>query len=86
MNVAPDIPVQHRQQLDDVYCLPACVQMILDLYGQTRSQSEIARTLELRSGLGVPASNIIRLQTREITSRYVVNGLLGDLRTWLHLL
>ncbi len=83
MNVTPAISVLHRQQLDEVYCLPACVQMILDFYGLTRSQSEIARTLDLRPGFGVPASNIVRLRTSVITPHYIVDGTLDHLKAWL---
>ena len=83
MNVAPVISIPHRQQLDDVYCLPACVQMILEFYGLTRSQFEIARDLDLRPGFGVPASNITRLRTGKITPHYLVNGAIDHLQAWL---
>ena len=85
MNVTPAISVLHRQQLDDVYCLPACVQLLLDFYGLTRSQSEIARTLDLRPGFGGPASNIVRLRTSVITPHYIVDGTLDQLRVRLEI-
>ncbi len=81
--MAPVISVPHSQQLEDGYCLPACVQMVLDFYGQTRRQAEIARTLGIRAGFGVPASNIVKLRIRSIEPQYVVGGTFERLQFWL---
>ena len=83
--MAPVISVLHRQQLEDGYCLPACVQMVLAYLGQNRPQEEIARTLGLRKGFGVPASNVAKLGIRSIAPLYVADGTLERLNYWLQL-
>jgi hypothetical protein len=57
--------------------------MVLQMLGDTRSQEEIARTLKLRSGYGVPASNIAFLRTNTIGTFYQFNGTLDDIENWL---
>jgi ABC-type bacteriocin/lantibiotic exporter with double-glycine peptidase domain len=63
--------------------LPACAQMALAYLGITRSQQDIGRTLKVRREFGVPASQVVALQTREIAVQYHVEGTLTDLRNWL---
>ncbi|MBE7469862.1 MAG: hypothetical protein DPW09_20670 [Anaerolineae bacterium] len=36
------LPIPHRPQLADGYCLPACVQMVLAYWGIERDQAELA--------------------------------------------
>ena len=57
--------------------------MVLDFFGQTRPQVEIARMLGLRTGFGVPAFNIVKLRIRSIEPQYVVGGTLERLQSWL---
>jgi hypothetical protein len=57
--------------------------MVLDFFGQTRPQAEIARMLGLRTGFGVPAFNIVKLRIRAIEPQYVVGGTLERLQSWL---
>ncbi|MEX1021132.1 MAG: C39 family peptidase [Litorilinea sp.] len=83
MHVATGLLVQHSQQIEFGYCLPACAQMALSYLGISRSQQEIGRTLTVRKGIGVPASQVVSLQTREIATQYYIEGTLTNVRNWL---
>lgn len=54
------LSVPHRQQEDDVGCLAACAQMVLDYLGIDEPQATLNRLLGLTS-IGTPYSNIRRL-------------------------
>lgn len=76
------LPVPHRLQLADGYCLPACAEMVLAYWGINRAQSDLARQLQIIARAGIPASRICWLASAEIkvTCR---TGVLADLVTAL---
>lgn len=77
------LPVPFHKQEDDVYCLPACVQMVLSYWRKAPSQQKLARQLKVRSGLGAPARNILRLSQRKHTIIHTT-GTLTDIENWLN--
>lgn len=68
--MANTLPVPHRRQLADGYCLAACAQMVLAYLGVERSQDDLARQLGIRPPLGAPASNIARLKSAQLDVVY----------------
>lgn len=70
----PKLSILHRKQIDYGYCLPACVEMVLALYGLNRTQQEIAQSLGTIPDFGTPAPNILRLQSRTLA----VSRQIGD--------
>ena len=60
----PSIEVSHRKQIELGYCLPACVEMVLALYGMNRTQQDIAHVIGTNTILGTRAPNILRLQSK----------------------
>lgn len=78
------LSVQHSQQSEDGYCLPACAQMALRYLGEARSQAAIANLLQLRKGFGVPASKIVNLRSRTVDVQYAANGTLETVVTRLN--
>ena len=58
-NVLLTLP--HFEQSRDGMCLPACTRMMLAYWGQTLSESRIAKILGTKA-FGTPISNIERLQ------------------------
>lgn len=76
------LDVPFHTQLDDGYCLPACVQMVLDYLGLSVTQGRLARQIELREPLGAPASNVTRLRSDELDVVFA-SGTLDDLRSHL---
>jgi ABC-type bacteriocin/lantibiotic exporter with double-glycine peptidase domain len=76
------LPVPHRQQLADGYCLPACIQMVLAYWGIEQDQSDLARQLQMVAKAGTPGSHVHLLAsaTLEVTYR---SGELADLRAAL---
>lgn len=81
MERPPDKPldVPYRAQADDGFCLPACVQMVLEYLGVPESQQSLARKLDVRPPLGAPASNVTRLRS-DILETTCATGTLDDLR------
>lgn len=76
------LPVPYFPQQADGYCLAACVQMVLAHLGLTRSQDDLARELDLRPGLGVRATNILRVSLPDIEVLYRW-GDWSELTDWL---
>ena len=74
--------VPHHPQESDGYCLPACVQMVLDYLGIPYAQEQLARELSVRPPLGAPASNVLRLRS-DVLDVTFTSGNLSDLRTQL---
>jgi len=52
------LPVPHRPQLADGYCLPACVQMVLAYWGIDRDQADLARQMGTLAQAGTPGSRV----------------------------
>ena len=48
----PKLFVPHVRQIEDGYCLPACVEMVLVFYGIHRPQAQIAKQLDIIEGAG----------------------------------
>jgi ABC-type bacteriocin/lantibiotic exporter with double-glycine peptidase domain len=69
------LSVPHHPQLDDGYCLPACVQMVLAYWGIERAQRDIADDLGL---IPVPGNRIKMLSSKKLDVSYGV-GELADL-------
>jgi ABC-type bacteriocin/lantibiotic exporter with double-glycine peptidase domain len=76
------LPVPHRLQLADGYCLPACVQMVLAYWDIHRDQAEVAKQLKTVPGVGTPASNLLRLRSRRLEVTFG-SGNTSDLRAAL---
>jgi ABC-type bacteriocin/lantibiotic exporter with double-glycine peptidase domain len=74
--------VPHHHQESDGYCLPACVQMVLDYLGLPCTQEQLACELDVRPPLGAPASNVLRLRS-DVLDVTFTSGNLSDLRTQL---
>lgn len=62
----PKLFVPHVRQIEDGYCLPACVEMVLAFYGIHRPQAQIAKQLDIIEGAGIPAPRILRLASRQL--------------------
>ena len=59
----------HRQKAEG-YCLAACAQMVLHYWGFLTEQNQLAEQMDVIPDIGVPASRITRLASREITPIY----------------
>jgi predicted double-glycine peptidase len=57
--------------------------MVLAYLGIVRSQADLARVFQVRSGFGAPARNILNLRSRQIEVTYQTNGTWEDIRLWL---
>ena len=64
------LPVPHHLQLDDGYCLPACIQMVLAYWGVERDQRDIADKLGLIPGAGIPGNRIKILSSKKLEVSY----------------
>lgn len=64
------LPVPHRLQLADGYCLPACVQMILAYWGIEREQDDLAKQLQMVVGAGVPGNRVRLLASKTLEVFY----------------
>lgn len=58
--------------------------MAFAYWGVSISQEKISRTLKLRPGLGVPASNILLLRSPQFDVNYLVGNSLAGILLWLH--
>jgi len=76
------LDVPHRHQIDDGYCLPACVQMVLDYLDLTIPLDHLIRQLDVRPPLGAPASNVRNLRSDALDVTFT-SGTLSDLRSHL---
>lgn len=65
----PSLTVPHRQQLGYGYCLPACLEMVLTYYGIESNQNDLAQRLGLLKNVGVPAPNVLRLASHQLSVR-----------------
>ena len=81
--MAAIIRIPYSRQLAEGYCLPACAQMVFAHLGISCSQPELARTLGVIKNLGVPASQVIRLRSRQVDVIYQTEGSLADIDKWL---
>ena len=80
--MAANLPLRHKPQQGDGYCLPACVQMVFAYLGISRTQAAIAKTLELNPPFGTRHSNITKLASARIKVTYEA-GDLAKLHYWL---
>lgn len=77
------LPIPHRLQLADGYCLPACVQMVLAYWGIERNQAELARQLQMVPGAGTPG-NRVGLLASDTLDVFYGQGEVSDLQAALH--
>jgi ABC-type bacteriocin/lantibiotic exporter with double-glycine peptidase domain len=77
------LPVPHRLQLADGYCLPACVEMVLAYWGIEKEQAELAKQLQMIPDAGTPA-NRIRLLASNTIEVFYGHGELADLQAALN--
>lgn len=80
--MSTSLPIPHRQQLADGYCLPACVQMVLAYWGIERDQAELAKQLQMIPGAGTPG-NRVRLLVSNTLEVFYGQGEVSDLQTAL---
>ncbi len=73
------LPVPHRRQLVDGYCLPVCVQMVLAYWQIELSQEKIARQLKTIPKAGTPGSHLRFLASTHLEVSYQ-SGSIADLR------
>ena len=64
------LPVPHRIQQADGYCLPACVEMVLAYWGIERNQQDLARQMGTIPDFGTPGSRVLQLSSRQIQVHY----------------
>jgi len=76
------LDVPYHPQIDDGYCLAACVQMVLTYLGLPAPQERLARELDVRLPLGAPASNVAHLRS-DILDVTLAAGDLDDLQALL---
>ncbi len=76
------LSVPHHPQLNDGYCLPACVQMVLGYWNIERDQAGLAKVLGLIPGAGVPGNRVKTLASKKLNV-YYGSGELGDLEATL---
>jgi ABC-type bacteriocin/lantibiotic exporter with double-glycine peptidase domain len=77
------LPVPHRRQIADGYCLPACVQMVFAYLGIELSQEKIARKLKTVPRAGTPGFHLQRLASSALEVIYR-SGDVNDLRLALN--
>ena len=71
------LSVPYHPQIADGYCLAACAQMVLHYLGISSDQAKVARQLDVRPGVGAPASRIRQLAADSVSVTYD----LGDWET-----
>ena len=76
------LPVTHRVQQTDGLCLAVAASMVLDFLGESLSESELIRRLQIRIPIGTPFPMIEKVQTRKATARITS---LSDVQLRLHL-
>lgn len=76
------LSVPHVLQLDDGYCLPACVQMVLAYWGIKSDQHSLGRQLQIIHGAGVPAPRLLWLAGDKLDVTYR-SGTMTDLENAL---
>lgn len=80
--MAANLPLPHKPQKGDGYCLPACIQMVLAYLGISRTQDALAKTLGVNPPFGTRHSNIKKLASAKIKVTYEA-GDLAAIRHWL---
>ena len=76
------LPVPHKIQKEDGYCLPACIEMVLAYLDVPSSQEQLGKKLGIRPPLGVPAFKIKELNSRRLSVIYD-EGTLSNIAFWL---
>lgn len=76
------LPVPHRLQLADGYCLPACAQMVLAYMDLEQEQATLAKQLGMIPGAGTPGNRILSLVSNSLDVFYG-QGKLTDLQAAL---
>ena len=56
----------HRQQSEGD-CLPVCVQMVLDYWGQPAARDDLIAQLHTDPDVGIPGSRVLQLRVRGLT-------------------
>ena len=64
------LDVPHYRQRNTGYCLPACLQMVLEYVGVKRDQTQLARELGVTPKVGVAVSRVTRLAISNAAIRY----------------
>lgn len=64
------LDVPHYRQRNTGYCLPACLQMVLEYVGIRRDQAQLARELGVTPKVGVAVSRVTRLAIPNVSIRY----------------
>jgi ABC-type bacteriocin/lantibiotic exporter with double-glycine peptidase domain len=82
--MAKPLSVPFHPQIENGYCLAACVQMVMAFYGEAFSQRYWARKLDIRPGLGAPAPNIKNLASDKVQVEYG-EGTQHQFEQWLNL-
>ncbi len=77
------LKVPHRRQINDGYCLPACVQMVLAYWGVERNQDSLAKQLGMIEGAGTPGSRLFLLVSPSLDVQYRTRGNIEDLEETL---
>lgn len=80
--MAVNLPLSHKSQKGEGYCLPACVQMVLAYLGISRSQDSIGKTLGLNPPFGVRHSHIKKLASSKVKVTHQA-GTVEDISHWL---
>ena len=68
------LKVPHQTQIEDSWCLPACVAMVCAYWGRPEFQGDIARWLQTTE-IGTPARNISRLKDYGFDATYLEGSL-----------
>lgn len=68
------LSLPYHPQKAEGYCLAACAQMVLHYWGIVTDQHQLSVQLGVIAGVGVPASRITRLASRQITALYTVGN------------
>jgi ABC-type bacteriocin/lantibiotic exporter with double-glycine peptidase domain len=75
------LPVPHHKQAKAGSCLPAAVQMVLEYFGHSLSEDELAHILGTKS-YGTPAPNLYRLEKDGFSVIYG-SGTLSTIRAYI---
>ncbi len=73
------LPVPHRRQIADGYCLPACVEIVLAYQGIAADQEQLAQRLGTVARGGTPGQRVQALASPQLNVIYA-HGELNDLK------
>ena len=76
------LPVPHRRQIADGFCLPACVEMVLAYLGVDATQEQLARQMGTVLKGGTPGMRVRVLASSDLEVTYA-HGELSDLQAAL---